>query len=80
MVKYNRLETAIFNVFTERGITSSNWRIKVTNKEIIGQSDFAKVKVEVYEPRKRKPCMFWDLYINIVKEQIHWDKSTFNYL
>jgi len=76
----NKFESNIHNVLAEKGIAGLDWRIKIISKEIIGKSDFAKVLVEVYEPRKRKPCMNWDLCINIVREQIYWDKSTFVYL
>ena len=70
-------ESNIFSVFVERGIALSNWKIKVVSKEIINNSDIAKVLVEVYKPRSRKPCITWDLNVNFVRKQINWDKSTF---
>ncbi len=74
-----RLEQGIHDVMNERGITVPNWRIKITNREIIGKSDWAKVTVEVYAPRKRKPTVIWILSINFVRETVHWDKSSFYY-
>lgn len=73
----NKFEQGIHNALDEKGITLPDWKIKITNREIIGRSDWAKVTVEVYKPRKRKPEIIWELAINIVKNQIHWDKSSF---
>lgn len=70
-------EQNIFDVFIDRGITLPDWRIKIASKEIIKNSDYARVLVEVYKPRKRKPCIVWDLCVNFVREQINWDHSTF---
>ena len=70
-------EKALHEAFNEKGITLPDWRIKITNREIIGHSDWAKVTVEVYKPRKRKPEIIWELAVNIVRDQIHWDKSNF---
>lgn len=71
----DRLTQGIHDCMDERGITLTNWRIKIVGREIIGNSDWATVTVEVYKPRCRKPCVVWMLAINIVREQIYWDRS-----
>ena len=73
----NEFNKNIHDCFIEKGIAGNGWRTKVVSKEIIGRSDFAKVLVEVYKPKKRKPCIAWELCINIARKQIYWDKSTF---
>jgi len=52
MTKYNEFEANIHRVFVERGIANVDWKIKIIGREIIGRSDYAKVQVEVYKPKK----------------------------
>ncbi len=76
-MKTTKLENQIKQALVNYGAMGENWRMKVTNREIIGRSDWAKVVVEITAPKKRKPCTKWELAINIARNQIHWDKSTF---
>jgi len=73
----NELELNIHHVLAEKGIAGLDWRIKIINKEVIGRSDWAKVSVEIYPPRKRKPVLVWVLAINFVRNIIDWEKSDF---
>ena len=72
-----KLEEGIFNAFLDKGIVNPDFKIKITSREIIGNSDYAKVTVEIFPPKKRKPTIVWELAINIVRNTIHWDKSSF---
>ena len=72
----NKLE-GIKEVLIERGIMNDDWRMKIINREIIANSDFGKITIEIYQPRKRKPCIVWELTIYIPRNQIYFDKSTF---
>lgn len=72
-----KLEEGIFNAFLDKGIVNPDFKIKITSREIIGNSDYARVNVEIYAPRKRKPTIAWNLCINIVRDTIHWDNSYF---
>jgi len=73
----SNFENQIKNVLVERGIMLENWKIKITDKKIIGNSDWAKVEVEVFKPRCKKPCITWTLVVNMVKEFVDFEKSTF---
>jgi len=77
MTKHEELQSNIHHVLSEKGIAGLDWRIKIINKEVIGRSDWAKVSVEIYPPRKRKPVLVWVLAINFVRNIIDWDKSNF---
>ena len=77
MKKYTKMEQGIFNNFVKNGIAGKDWRIKIVDKTKIGHSDHAKVLVDVFKPRKRKPIFSWELYINFVREQINWEKSIY---
>ncbi len=74
------MESKIREALIEREIMGENWKMKIANKEIIGRSDWAKIIVEITAPKKRKPCIAWELAINIVRGQINWEESThYNY-
>jgi hypothetical protein len=74
------LESAIHDVFDERGITLPNWKIKVDRISGDKNSDYRRVEVTVFKPRCRKPMQYWNLCIDIVRELIFWGTSTFYYL
>ena len=76
----DRLIIALQEIFIERGIIGDKWKIKITDREIIGRSDWAYVYVDIYKPRCRKPCQNRKLAINFVRNIIDWDKSSFTNL
>ena len=51
--------------------------IKMLGYQIMDRSDWATIYVDIYQPRKKKPLGGWRLAVNIVKNQIHWDKSAY---
>jgi len=71
------IENKIKNALVEYGAMNENWRLKITDKEIIGNSDYANISVEIYKPRCRKPCIVWTLVTNIVREFVDFERSTF---
>lgn len=71
------LESGIKKVFLERGIMLENWKLKVTSIDGQAYSDYRDVTVEVLKPRCRKPCVTWVLNINMVRETINFEKSSF---
>ena len=73
----NGLETGIHYALDTYGATLPNWRIKILDAETVGHSDWAKVYVEVYKPRCRKPCTTWCLAVNMVREIVDFERSTF---
>jgi hypothetical protein len=76
----NRLEEGIKAAMIDTGRAAENWRIKVTGHDKVGKnSDYVRVYVSVYKPRSRKPDVLWDLCVNVVKNLIYWDYSTFAY-
>lgn len=72
-----KLESGIKNVFIERGIMLENWRLKVISIDGQPYSDYRDVTVEVLKPRCKKPCVTWALNINMVRETINFEKSSF---
>ncbi|MPM03140.1 hypothetical protein SDC9_49400 [bioreactor metagenome] len=76
----SKLEAAIHRVFDERGITLPNWRIKIDGISGDPNSDYRRVEVLVYKPRCHKPMQYWNLCIDIVRELVLFETSTFYYL
>ena len=72
-----KLESGIKKVFVERGFMLENWKLKVTSIDGQAYSDSRDVTVEVLKPRCRKPCVTWVLNINMVRETINFEKSSF---
>ena len=73
-----RLEEGIKAAMVDTGRAAETWRIKVTGYDRVGKhSDHVRVYVNLYKPRSRKPDVVWDLCINIAKELIYWDHSSF---
>lgn len=65
------------NVLLNYGAINEKWRIKLTHKEILPFTDWAKVTVEVYKPRCRKPYGIWTMYFNIVRGITNFERNTF---
>lgn len=55
---------------------------KLNLVEISGNagSDYRTVVLEITKKRCRKPYMVWDLYVNMVRELVFFDRSHFEYL
>ena len=76
-----KLAEGIKAAMVDTGRAGVNWRVKVTGCDQSNRnSDYVRVYVEVYKPRSRKPDIVWDICVNIAKNLIYWDHSTFAYL
>jgi hypothetical protein len=73
-----KIEEMIKNVFVETGRAQSNWKVVVTDKNLLSAgSDYVIISVDVIRPRCRKPCVKWQLMVDTARGNIHWDKSDF---
>lgn len=73
------METAIRNTLTLTGRISSKDRIEIIEKNE-GTSDFVRIGLYAYHGRKKKPFVYWNICIDVARELVHWDTSTFIYL
>lgn len=64
----------------DTGKAAEKWRVQVTGCERVGNSDCIRVYVNVYKPHSRKPDVLWDVCVDIVRELIFWEHSTFEYV
>ena len=73
------LESLIRSAMDQYGVTAQGWRIKIikVDSDVI---DWAKVLVEVYAPRKRKPACAWNVAVNMMRNIVDFNRSEyFNY-
>lgn len=62
----------------DTGRAADKWRVEVTGCDRTGSnSDYVRAYVSVYKPRSRKPDVLWDICIDIVRELIYWEHSTY---
>lgn len=74
------LRDAILNCMIETGRLSPGDKIEII--EINGEngSDYRRVSVLATHIRCKKPFIYWNICIDIARNLIHWDTSTFYYL
>ena len=70
------LESLIRSAMDQYGVTAQGWRIKIIKVES-DTIDWAKVLVDVYAPRKRKPACSWNVAVNMVRNVVDFNQSEF---
>ena len=73
------IQTAIKNALIGTGRISSKDRIEIIEKNVNG-NDYVRVGIYAYHGRKKIPFVYWNICVDVARELIHWDTSTFYYL
>ena len=73
------IQTEIKNALISTGRISAKDRIEIVEKSANG-NDYARVGLYVYHGRKKTPFVYWNICVDVARELIHWDTSTFYYL
>ena len=73
------IQTAIKNALIGTGRISSKDRIEIIEKSV-NENDYVRVCIYAYHGRKKIPCVYWNICVDVARELIHWDTSTFYYL
>lgn len=73
------IQTAIKNVLIGTGRISSKDRIEIIEKSV-NENDYVRVGIYAYHGRKKIPFVYWNICVDVARELIHWDTSTFYYL
>ena len=73
------IQTAIKNTLIGTGRISSKDRIEIIEKSANG-NDYVRVGIYAYHGRKKIPFVYWNICVDVARELIHWDTSTFYYL
>lgn len=74
------LKEAIERIMKETGRISETGRIQIEEIQNNTGSDYAKVIVNCYRKRCRKPFLCWEIIIFLPKDQILWNQSSFYYI
>ena len=54
-------------------------RIEIVETNSSG-GDYMRVGLYAYHGRRKRPYVYWNLCVDIARELVHWDTSTFYYL
>lgn len=73
------IQTALKNALIGTGRISPKDRIEIIEKSA-NQSDYVRVGLYAYHGRKKLPFVYWNICVDVARELIHWDTSTFHYL
>ena len=73
------IQTEIKNALISTGRISTKDRIEIVEKSANG-NDYARVGLYAYHGRKKTPFVYWNICVDVARELIHWDTSTFYYL
>lgn len=74
-----QIKNAIENVMRETGRLPKNGRIEIQSIQA-QSSDYARVEVLTYKGRSKKPEMYWNICVDMARELIRWDTTTFYHL
>jgi len=73
------IQTALKNLLIGTGRISPNDRVEIIEKSVT-TSDWARIGLHVYRRRNKKPFVYWNICVNLPRETVHWDLSTFYYI
>lgn len=73
------IQTALKNALIITSRISTKDRIEIIEKSANG-NDYARVGLYAYHGRKKTPFVYWNICVDVARELIHWDTSTFYYL
>ena len=73
------IQIEIKRALISTGRISTNDRIEIVEKSANG-NDYAMVGLYAYHGRKKMPFVYWNICVDVARELIHWDTSTFCYL
>lgn len=72
-------QTALKSALVSTGRISPKDRIEIIEK-VAGASDYARIGLYAYHGRKKAPFVYWNICVDIPRELIRWDISTFYYI
>jgi len=73
------IQVTLEHVLRSTGRISPKDRIEIVEKSC-NSSDYARVGLYAYHGRKKQPFVYWNICIDMARELVHWDTSTFYYV
>lgn len=74
------IKTAINNVLVSTGRISVKDRIEIIGKSGDPASNYVRVEIHAFHGRKKKPYVYWNICVDMARELVRFDNSTFIYL
>lgn len=74
------LKAQLLACLIETGHAPAGSKIDIVSIEGEAYSDYRRVEVTITKKRCSKPFVCWNLCVDIVRQRIHWDTSTFYYM
>lgn len=74
------LRDELLKVMIESGRLPEGAKIDITSIEGEVYSDYRRIELLAFKKRCRKPYMYWNIAVDITKNLVHWDTTTFYYL
>lgn len=71
--------TGIRNAMIETGRIAPRDRIEIIEKSV-GTSNYTRLGIYAYHGRQKKPFVYWNICVDMARELIYWDRSTFYYI
>lgn len=72
------IQNTLRNLLVNTGRISSKDRIEIIGKSVSG--DFARIEIHAFHGRKKHPFVYWNICVDMARELVHWDTSTFYYI
>lgn len=72
------IQNTLRNLLISTGRISPKDRIEIIGKNIDG--DFARIEIHAFHGRKKDPFVYWNICVDMARELVHWDTSTFYYI
>ena len=70
----------IKNALVDYGAMFDDWKVEYLDSVRVGNSDIVYIMVGIIKKRCRKPFMVWNLKVDIVREMVYFDCSSFEYV
>ena len=74
------VQTTIRNVLVSTGRIGPKDRIEIIGKSGDPASNYARIEVHVFHGRRKIPYVYWNICVDMARELVLWDTSTFIYL
>ena len=73
------ITAAVRNALISTGRISPKDRVEMLEKSV-GTGDYIRIGLVAYHGRKKKPFVYRNICVDVARELIHWDTSTFYYI
>lgn len=74
------VQTAIRNALVSTGRIGPKDRIEIIGKSGAPASNYARIEIHAFHGRRKMPYVYWNICVDMARELVHWDSSTFVYL